>query len=154
MFLVVLGFAVLSALTLILIRRLYEKRRVFQHIYTCEIRYKQRALSLLGYMDSGNLASKNGLPVCFLSPDVFYELFGEEILYENGLKNQECGGQVCYEMVITTMSGERKVRLFRAELSLQISSAEIRKTEVYFTPSKHIINREYQLLLNASIIKG
>ena len=152
-FLVALGFALLSLLTLLLFKKLYQKRKVFQGIYPCEIRYKQRNFALLGYLDSGNLASKNGLPVCFLSPDIFYDIFGEEILFD-GAQNGIDRGQVRDEMVITTMSGERRVQLFRARINVQIPPMESREVEVYFTPSKHILKREYQVLLNVGIIKG
>ena len=153
-FLVVLGFALLSLLTLVLVKKLYQKRKLFQGIYSCEILYKQRVFALLGYLDSGNLASKNGLPVCFLSPAVFYDIFGEEILFQTEEEKDEDGGQVRDEMVIATMSGERKVQLFRARIKVKIPSMESREIEVYFTPSKHMLNREYQVLLNVGIIKG
>ncbi|MBQ7912611.1 MAG: sigma-E processing peptidase SpoIIGA [Clostridia bacterium] len=153
-FLVALGFALLSALTLLIVRKIYQKRTVFQSIYACEILYHGQIFALSGYLDSGNLASKNGVPVCFLSPDIFYDIFGEEILFQAEDKNNEGEGRIRDEMVIFTMSGERRVQLFRARIKVQIPSVESRQIEVYFTPSKHMLNREYQVLLNAGIIKG
>ena len=146
---VVIGFAVLSVFTFILSRKLYEKRRIFRQIYACEICYAQRRVRVFGYIDSGNLASKNGLPVCFLSPDIFYDIFGAEIFFENS----ECGGQVCDEMVISTMAGQRKVRLFTAHLQVEISKTEKVEMQAYFCLSANMINREYKLLLNAGIIR-
>ena len=148
-FWVVLGFAVLSICIVMLTKKLYERRKIFRWIYPCEICYLQRTVKVLGYLDSGNLANKNGISVCFLSPDLFYEIFGEEIL----LFNAKGGGQVCDEMVISTISGDKKVRLILARLELEISKREKVITQVYFSPSKNMINREYKLLLNAGIIR-
>lgn len=152
-FLVVIGFAFLSLFSLLLIKKLYQKRALFQHIYRCEIFYNQKTAQVLGYQDSGNLASKNGLPVCFLSPDVFYVLWGEEFLCEQIKKTEKCTGQVCDEMVISTMSGEKKVRLYKGDLEVCVSSQKRIRAQVYFVPSTNMINREYKLLLNAGIIK-
>jgi hypothetical protein len=148
-FWVVIGFALLSVCTVVIIRKLYEKRKNFRWIYPCKISYLQRTAFALGYLDSGNLASKNGVLVCFLSPDLFYDIFGEEILLFNG----KGGGQVCDEMVISTMSGDRKARLILARLEVEISPRKKVETEVYFCPSANMINREYKLLLNAGIIR-
>lgn len=152
-FLVVLGFAALSVLTVFVIQKIYQKRTAFQHIYPCKICYKQRKISLLGYMDSGNLAQKNGLPVCFISPDIFYEVFGEEILFSNGDKKSKGGGQVCDEMVISTMSGEKKVQIYLAELQVKIAPNKKTQTQAYFCSAANMLNREYKILLNAEIIR-
>lgn len=148
-FWVAIGFAVLSVCTVIITQKLYEKRKIFRWIYPCKISYLQRTVAALGYLDSGNLASKNGVPVCFLSPDLFYDIFGEEILLFNG----KGGEQVCDEMVISTVSGDRKTRLILARLEVGISRREKVETEAYFAPSTNMINREYKLLLNAGIIR-
>lgn len=153
-FLVALGFALLSILTLLIVKKLYQKRAFFRYIYPCKVAYNKRAFSVLGYLDSGNLASKNGAPVCFLSPDIFYDLFGEEILFKKEAKNSQGRGQVCDEIAITTMSGKKRVRLFKGELEIYISREKRLKTQVYFCPSNNMINREYKLLLNAGIIEG
>ncbi len=149
----VLGFATLSVLTVFATHKIYQKRAFFQHIYHCEIRYNQRIWAVLGYMDSGNLASKNGVPVCFLSPDVFYDIFGEEILFLNGDEKSKGGGQVCDEMVISTMSGEKKVRLYMAKLQVKISPNKKTEIQAYFCPAANMLNREYKILLNAGIIR-
>lgn len=153
-FLVAFSFAFLSMLTLLIVKKIYEKRAVFRYIYPCKIAYNKRAFSVLGYMDSGNLARKNGVPVCFLSPDIFYDLFGEIILFNEEVKMDESRGQVCNEMAITTMSGEKKVRLFKGEIEVCISAEKTLKKQVYFCPSNNMINREYKVLLNAGIIEG
>ena len=150
----VLGFALLSALTLLIVKKLYQKRAVFRYIYDCKIHYQGRACAVLGYLDSGNLASKKGLPVCFLSPDIFYELFSAEILFENYGKSGRDRGQVCDEMAISTISGEKRVRLLKAELEIFVSREKKVRAQVYFSPSNNMINREYKLLLNAGIIEG
>lgn len=153
-FLVVIGFAALSIFTIMLARAIYRKRQVFRYVYHCEILYKQRKFAVLGYLDSGNLASKNGVPVCFLSPDVFYDVFGLEILGGTEQEKTKRGGQVCDEMEILTMSGRKRVQLFKADVQVKISQNKKIQTQAYFCPSNNMINREYKLLLNANIFNG
>ncbi len=152
-FIVVAGFAFFSLLLLFLAKKFREKRALYRHIYDCAILYKQRVTAVLGYMDSGNLASKNGVPVCFLSTDIFYDIWGEELAFATLPKNGEDGGQVCDEMQISTMSGEKRIKLFLAVLEMRLPSGEKVQKQVYFSPSANMINREYKLLLNAGIIR-
>lgn len=142
---VLLAFAVLSAGVLLLIKKLYEKRATHGYIYDCAIVYKQREIPVVGFLDSGNTAAKNGLPVCFLSPDVFYDIWGEELLFKE--KPSE-------EMQIVTMSGERKLPLYLGGLQIKTKEGLLRKNEVYFATSSNMISREYKLLLNARILEG
>lgn len=137
-----LGFVVLSVIALILAKKLYKKRSLHAYMYDCRILYDKRVVAISGYMDSGNLAQKNGIPVCFLSPDIVYELFGAEILKE--------GGQVCDELEIATMSGGKKVPLYKAAIEID---GICQKKEVYFAPAKNMINREYRVLLNAGLLE-
>ena len=132
------GFAVLSVFSIFLIRKLYARKRVFQSVYTCLVKSQTKELETLGFLDSGNLAMKNGIPVCFLSLELIYELF-----FEQG------GGQVVDEMEISTLAGVKKIPLYKGEVIM-----ESVRTEVYFAPSKNMIGREYKILLNATMEKG
>lgn len=147
---VVIGFAILTVISLILIGVLYKKKAVHKYVYPCEILYKQRSVDVLGYLDSGNLAAKNGLPVCFLSADVFYDLFGEELLFEK----EERGGQVRDEMTVHTVSGAKTLVLFKAVIKVKQAGKKTTKKDTYFAIGQNIISREYKLLLNASIVEG
>ena len=138
--LVFVGFALLSGSSVLLVRKLYARRAVFQSVYPCVVHSEKKGIETQGFLDSGNLAIKNGLPVCFASPEVIYELFGEEIMAEGV-------GQVCNEMQITTLSGEKTVPLYKGELEI-----EGRKIQVYFAPSKNMIKRDYKILLHAGVI--
>ncbi len=131
------GFALLCVFALFLICKLYARKRVFQSIYTCLIASDTNELETLGFLDSGNLAMKNGLPVCFLSPELVYALFFEK---------EE--GQGCDEMEISTLTGMKKVPLYKGRLNV-----EGVKTDVYFAPSANMIGREYKLLLNAAVME-
>ena len=150
---VAIGFAFLTLFILLFTQQLRRKFVLQVHIYPCAICFKQKEIKTFGYLDSGNTASKNGLPVCFLSPDIFYDLFGAEVL-EMGGEKEEGGGQVRDEMKIATMSGEKIIPLYQGEVEVRFSRGEKVKTRVYFSPAKNMINREYKVLLNAGIIKG
>lgn len=143
---VFIGFALLAFATIVFARKLYEKRALHAFVYKCRILYKQKVFATLGYLDSGNLATKNGLPVCFLSPELVYEIFGEEIM--------KGGGQVCDKMQIRTMSGEKNIPLYRAAIEIEKKRGERAKKEVYFAPSKNMISREYKVLLHAATLEG
>ncbi len=133
--LVFVGFAVLSLAALLLVKKLYARREIHKNVYPCIVKNGERTISTEAFSDSGNLARKNGKPVCFLSPELFYELYGEEILKGEG--------QVCDEMAITTLAGEKTIPLYAGKIEIN----EIIK-EVYFSPSKNMIGREYKVLVN------
>ena len=140
-FWVTLGFVVLAVLALVFIKKLYQRRSVYAFIYECMVKNGEKSIRTTGFYDSGNLATKNGLPVCFLSPDLIYDLFSEEIL--------EKSGQVCAEMSISTLGGRKTTPLYRGKI--QINGGE---KEVYFAVSTNMISREYKILLNAGIFEG
>ena len=141
-YLVFFGFAGLSAVGVWLVKRLYARRAVFERVYTCTLSIGEKYIEADGFYDSGNLAVKNGLPVCFVSPALIYDLIGEEILKRRG--------QVCDEMQISTLTGEKKVVLYEGDIGLKINGQTV-CARVYFAPSAHIIGREYTVLLNARL---
>ena len=128
------GFLLLSAGAIWLIRRLYAQKRAFQGVYPCKITAGGRTIRADGFFDSGNIAQKNGIPVCFVSADLFYEIYKD-------------GGQVCDEMRIHTLSGKKIVRLYAGEIEVRST-----KMQVYFTPSGNMIGRNYKILLNSACI--
>ena len=148
--LVLAGFLLFAALVVVFTKKLYEKRALYAFIYDCAILYNQRRVAVLGYLDSGNLATKNDLPVCFVSPDIFYDLCGKEIV----CGEEKDGGQVCDELQIRTLAGERKVPLCRGELEIKTPTGERTKKEVYFAMAANMISRDYKLLLQARILEG
>lgn len=133
--LVFLGFAILAFLSVWLVRKFYARRRVMKRVFPCRLFHGAKSVETQAFLDSGNLAQKDGLPVCFLSPDAFYELYGEEILEERG--------QVCDEIAITTFAGEKMVRLYCGEIEI-----DKKRIGVYFSSSKNMIGREYKASLN------
>ena len=144
------------------IKKWYQKRTLFLHIYNCAIAYKQRRVAILGFYDSGNLATKNGVPVCFITPDIAYDLLHGEhdfLAYpsqnetdENQPHNAKYTGQVRDEIVISTLNGEKTLPLFKADLEIHVKNHIMHKKGVYFAISTHIISREYKLLLHSSLL--
>lgn len=136
----VIGFSILSFISIFLIRKLYERRNFAKNTCNCRIFNGEKSVKAQGYIDSGNLAQKNGLPVCFVAPDLFYELFGEEILNTRG--------QVRDELAISTLTGAKTVALYEGEI--EINGARKR---AYFVSSPHMVSRGYKLLLGAEFFK-
>ncbi len=143
-----IGFLVLSALVLRLVKKLYARRSAAKRLYDCKIKAGGRSVAALGYYDSGNTAKKGGVPVCFLSAEIAYELFEKQLLYGEG------EGQVCDEMAISTMSGEKTVRLLKGCLEIKTDGGTRVIEEVYFSPTANMIQREYKVLLHASFEEG
>ncbi|MBE7085643.1 MAG: hypothetical protein E7366_00625 [Clostridiales bacterium] len=140
---VIISFALLTIFSSWFIQKLYARRAIYRFIYDCEIAFKGRKRVVAGFLDSGNLAIKNGLPVCFLSADVWYDLFGEEIL--------KTSGQVRDEITITTLGGEKTSPVFQGKIELNFEKIRLKK-EVYFAPSGNMLSRGYKILLSARVI--
>ncbi len=138
------GFVCLSASAVFLIGKVYQKRSVHAFIYPCTLLFGEKRLSVDGYYDSGNRAQKNGAPICFVSPELIYELFGDEILKD--------GGTVRDEMQITTVIGVKSTPLYKGGILVETPRGKVLKEGVYFSPSGNMISREYKVLLNAEIL--
>ena len=141
---VFIGVVCLSLTFAALIQKLYQKRALHAFIYPCALSFGQNTVRSLGYYDSGNCAQKDGVPICFVSPEILYELFAEEIL--------QGGGTVRDETEIKTLSGAKKTPLYKGELTVEISRGKIKQNTVYFSPSGNMISREYKVLLNAAVL--
>lgn len=139
-------FAFLTPIFVKAIAFFYQKRAVEKHVYDCCIAYNKRSVRILGFLDSGNFARHKNVPVCFVSPELIYELWGEEIL-EKGR------GQVCDEMSVATIAGEKKQKLYKGELQMQTKEGKFTLKEVYFSPSANMLSRGYKLLLNSRIFE-
>lgn len=136
-------------ITLHLVKRLCEKRATQKWTYDCAILYNTKRTDVLGFLDSGNFATKNGLPVCFVSPEIVYDVWGDEL----ALAENETRGQVCDEITISTLGGEKTLRLFKGSLQIRTKEGTYTKKEVYFSPSSNMISREYSILLNSRIFE-
>ncbi len=145
---VAVGFAILTAFSLFLVEKLHAKKAIYRYLYDCTVFFGEKRLKIRGFLDSGNLATKNGLPVCFLSAEIFFDLCGNEILFGG-----EGGGQVCEEMAISTQAGECRVPLYRGSVRIEYGGNR-QKKEVYFARSANMISREYKILLNSRIWEG
>jgi hypothetical protein len=117
---------------------IYKKSRIARFTYACTLFYSGNAVKANGYLDSGNLAKKSGLPVCFLSPDIFYALVGEAVAL--GARAEET-------LCVATVNGEKSYPLYKGEAEI-----EGRKNEVYFTVSVNMVTREYNVLLPYGIL--
>ncbi len=135
------GFAILCAASLVFIRRLQQRKAVTQFLCDCRLRYGGAAVTAVGFLDSGNLAQKDGLPVCFISPDLFYELCGEIVL-----QGKAADGQ----MEIRTLGGVKKLALYLGEMEF-FSTKQEPKRKVYFSVSSNIVSREYKIIVNARL---
>ncbi len=140
------SFALLTLSSVFLIEKIYGKRIIFRQLYPCSVAFGEKKAKVQGFWDSGNLATKNGLPVCFLSAEIFYDLCGNEILFP-----EKSAGQVCDEMAISTLTGERRVPLRKGVLRIK-NAGNLQEYEVYFAPTANTIGREYKLILSGQLL--
>lgn len=143
-----ISFMLLSVAVIWLFKKLYQKRALWQHIYKCRITCEENSIFALGFLDSGNMATKNGVPVCFLSPERAYELWGEKWLRED-----EDRGQVCDEMQINTVAGTKTLRLRQGDMQIWIGKERKRIDKVYFAVSANMIGKEYSIILYSRILE-
>ncbi len=124
------------------IERLYRRRAVARNIYPCVVRIGEKQAKTDGFWDSGNLATKEGVPVCFLSADILYDLCGDSLIFPKER------GQVCDEMQICTQSGEKTIPVYRGQVRVE-TGGESSWREVYFARATNMIQREYKLILHS-----
>jgi hypothetical protein len=124
-----------------LIKVFYRKKAQKERIYACEIIYKRKKIEAFGLYDTGNLARYQNVPVCFVAPDVLYDLLGEDFYGKPR-------GQVCDELRICTINGEKRLAVYRGKILI-----EKKEKTVYFAVGAHIVNKAYTVLLNGGIFE-
>jgi hypothetical protein len=82
--------------------------------------------------------------VCFLAPDLAYELFFDEF-WDKGR------GYVRDELQITTLVGVKTLPAFLGDIEIITKGKSVVK-QVYFAVSANIISKEYKLLLHTRIL--
>ena len=73
-------------------------------------------------------------------------------IVESGFDKRFQGEQVCDEMAITTLSGAKKVRLYKGLLGIRKKSGQTVWQTVYFSPTANMLKREYNVLLPNAIV--
>ena len=137
--LVLSGSFVFAVLSVALVKELYRRRAVRRFVYLCRVTLGDRSIKADGFLDSGNRAKVKGIPVCFLSPDLAFDLLGERTMTE--------------EMTIVTMGGESTIKIFLADrLEIYCGDKPNIIDKVYFAPSGNIRAREYKIILNAAVL--
>ena len=138
---VLCALAVFALFCARLVMKFYQKRAVERWIYDCVLSFLGKEVQVKGFLDTGNLAQKNQIPVCFVAPQVFYTLYDDK-----------AWGQVCDELAISTLSGEKTLPLYKGEIAIKNKEKTVKK-EVYFSPSARMISREYAVLLHSRIFE-
>lgn len=142
-FVICLG-VILVLVCIAVVKRLRKQRALYRHIYACKIRYQNREIRVDGFLDSGNFAKLKGRAVCFLAPDVAYDLFSDEFWDKDG-------GQVRDELQITTLGGVKTLPAFLGIIEIATDEKTVVK-QVYFAVSTNILSKEYKLLLHTRIL--
>lgn len=127
-----------------LVKAVYRRILISRFIYPCKLVLAGRQVRADGYLDSGNLAQKSGVPVCFLSAELFFDVFGARA-FENGEE----------ELCVSTISGEKRVKLFILdELLIYSERGENIVYKPYCAVSPALQGKEYKILLGAWAVDG
>ncbi len=137
-------FTALTVISLALVKRLYRRYAVERYVYPCTVRRLGKEVEAFGFYDSGNFAEHKSLPVCFLSPDLAFDVFEGELF--------KAGEIELAETKIRTMSGEKTLRLFKAEIEIKTREKTV-KREAYFALSVNMLSRGYKLILHSRIFE-
>lgn len=134
------GIGILGGLALWAVKRFYRRRATETFTFECRVTRKGRTVTAKGFLDSGNRATAGGKPLCFITPDLAYDLLGGETMTE--------------EATVTTIGGETPIKIFCAD-ELEIYSARGRHTieKIRFSPSIRISGREYKIILGATVLE-
>ena len=141
--LVFVGFGVCFFIGGYGMKRLYKKRLIQRCIYDFAVYVDGKRQIVRGFLDTGNVSFKNDLPVCFVTPDLFYDMFGVRLMT---LEKRE-------ELVVRTLGGEKRSVLEKGELAL-LDKKESKRQVVYFSPMANMLSREYKMIVGASVMDG
>lgn len=124
-----------------LAKAVYRRRRLVRLIYPCALVLGERTVQADGFLDSGNRALYNGRPICFLSPDLVFDLLGDEVMRE--------------ETEIATVGGRKKIKLFQVDrLEIYCGGEKNIINKVYCSPSANIRARDYKMIFGADALEG
>ncbi len=138
------AFIALAVIALALLKKLYRRYAVERYVYPCIVRRLGKEVKAFGFYDSGNFAEHKSLPVCFLSPDLAFDVFGGELFAAGEIE--------IAETKIMTMSGEKTLRLFKGEIEIKTREKTVKK-QAYFALSSNMLSRGYKLILHSRIFE-
>ena len=117
------------------ISAIYRLKKTAPFLRDCEIFIGEKSIKIKGFCDSGNLAFFKDRPVYFINPERLLEVISE--------------GQVCDEMEILTVSGAKKIKIFKADkLLIYFEKKKNIIENVYLSPSKNLRGQSYDALLH------
>ena len=139
-----LSLALVFVVFSLLSRLLYRRRAMLNLVFDCVITRGGNTMRAQGFYDSGNRAERCGLPVCFISPELFFQITDGDIFIEADDR-----------LIVSTLNGEKEYRLYRAELEITREKKDgVWKSLVYFAVSGRILSREYSIVLPACVFDG
>ncbi len=114
--------------------KLYARKRQRAHIVSCKVARGQKELSLVGFVDTGNIALCDGRSVCFIRPDLLFRLADVE--------------PPARYIKICTVSGEKCIPLYAADrVEIVDKDRHTIWQGAYLSPAVHILGKEYDILL-------
>lgn len=124
-----------------LVKWVYRRRRLVRFVYPCVLVSGTRTVRADGFLDSGNRALFNGRPICFLTPDLVFDLLGDGVMRE--------------ETEIATVGGRKKIKIFPVDrLEIYCGGKKNIINKVYCSPSANIRARDYKMIFGADALEG
>lgn len=135
---VVCGGGLFTAVCVAVVKKCRIRKAVLRHTYDCTAIVCGREAKTTGFLDSGNMAFYKGVAVCFISPDLAYDLREADIWTDEKLQ-------------IVTLSGVKTLSAFKGFVEIK-TDGKIARKEVYFAVSGNMLSRGYKLLLHSQIL--
>ncbi len=126
------------------VKEFYKRKIKTQFVYPCELKLNGKTIQTDGFVDSGNVAFKNGKPVCFVSADLLFELVGLESF-----------SFATDEIAVSTVSGNKNIKIFFLdEIKIYCDGRTNIISKPYCAVKTLSGTREYKVLLGAWALEG
>ena len=134
------GALVFSIAAFVFIKRFYRLKKLRQNLLPCTLTAGGRDFHWQGLIDSGNMLTFRGKPVCVVSAAAIFALFGREIKEEG-------------RMTVSTVNGAKDRPVFACD-RMQISAGKrtLYREGVYLTVGE--VGKQYQLILSTALMEA
>ncbi len=134
------GTLVFCIAAVLLFKRFYRFGRLRRNLLPCTLTAGGRDVHWQGFVDSGNLLTFRGKPVCVVSPAAIFALFGR------GAKEEG-------RMTVTTVNGTKNSPVFACEkMCITAGKKSLLREDVYLTVGD--VGSKYQLILSSALMEA
>lgn len=145
-------FIIFVIITLKLLKKLYQKRKVEQFCYDVFLTINQKQLKLKGFLDTGNtLTDKNQKPIIIVNQKYLTKWFCGKNMMSFLFDVKSLNLKNCQKVSIKSVSGERKVLVFDAERC--VFQGKEKNVVVGFLKEDLFFKNGFDVILNPKMVE-